>query len=394
MRGIEEGAERGVGERGSAIVFALLVLSVLMLLGGAFLTVSLNESMIAANHVGGARAFQLAEAGLEHGRLALAAADVNAVLRAGGALLTDRELAGGSYSVSIRNNVTAGTPGIPVDSGGPTSDTDGYLILTASGSYRNARRELEVGVKRADSAAFEWSAFGDYWVSLQGTGRVFGQVGSNGNIVVNGWIVGDAIAGGTVTNPSRVSGRVVNHAPREIPELVGCPSAPWGPAPVGNAFFNPLYGDLVIDSSTDVWFTAGTYYFNSLRKRGSGKLRIPPGQTVEIYVQRELIVENGGFDNPDMTADRLLLWGCSPADALVGAMPEWRFQASHPQWMVIYAPTSAVRVIGSGNITGSIVGRTFLKNGAGNVFFEEGLRGPGGDGDFEIVHGTWADTRP
>jgi hypothetical protein len=384
----------GGGERGSAIVVSLLVLSVLMLLGGAFLTVSLTESMIVSNQIGAARAFHLAEAGLAHGRLALADADVNDVLHDGGGLLSDQPLGAGSYDVSIRNNVAAGIPGVPVDSGGPTSDTDGYLIVTATGSFRNARRALEVAVKRSASQTFEYAVYGENWISAHGSGKMFGHVRSDFNIIMNAWVVGDATAGGSVSNPSHVSGTVTNGAPRLRMDPVTCPLVPWGPAPVGDVDFDPVHGDLVIDTDLDVWFPESTYFFNSIRKKQDGRMRILAGQAVDLFVKKEILIEDGGFDNPTFSAEHLKLWGCSPNDAMMGAAPEWRLEADHAQWMVIYAPAHPLRLLGPSNITGSLVGKSVFKSGTGNISYDGGLGGGGGTGAFELVQGTWSQTRP
>lgn len=134
-------------ERGMVLVVALLVMVILALLGVTFLTISASEYNIASNELNASRAFNLAEAGAEHARAELRGADINSILTQGGNINfagygTAVSFAGGSYSVSIRNNTTA-MGAFPVDPGGPTNDTDERVILTATGTFKNAQKVIE-----------------------------------------------------------------------------------------------------------------------------------------------------------------------------------------------------------------------------------------------------------
>ena len=96
-------------ERGIALVVALLVSALLLLLGGHFMTASMTEKTIASNEVNVARAFYLAEAGVQHAKKSLEALDLSAVLNgtpvfAGGNAVN---LAGGNYAVQVTNNIAA-----------------------------------------------------------------------------------------------------------------------------------------------------------------------------------------------------------------------------------------------------------------------------------------------
>jgi len=97
-------------ERGIALVIALLVSALLLLLGGHFMTASMTEKTIASNEVNVARAFYLAEAGIQHAKKGLETLPLPAVLNGtqsvfGGGNAVN--LAGGSYTVQVTNNIAA-----------------------------------------------------------------------------------------------------------------------------------------------------------------------------------------------------------------------------------------------------------------------------------------------
>jgi len=134
-------------QRGVVLVVTLLVITFLSLLGVAFLSLSLTENTISHNLVMASQAFGIAEAGLEHGRVELLGRNVNAILAGGGNLDfsgygTTVSFAAGTYRVTIRNNTTA-IGAFAADPGGATNDTDNQVLITATGTYRSARKVIE-----------------------------------------------------------------------------------------------------------------------------------------------------------------------------------------------------------------------------------------------------------
>jgi Tfp pilus assembly protein PilX len=138
-------------ERGIVLVISLLVMTLLSVLGITFMALSGTERTIASNEVNTAQAFGVAEAGIEHARRELVGVNLDALLAGGNAGVatlnftgygTSVSFAGGSYSVTARNNTTAiGT--FAADVGGTTDDTDTRVILTSTGTYRNGSRVIE-----------------------------------------------------------------------------------------------------------------------------------------------------------------------------------------------------------------------------------------------------------
>lgn len=137
-------------ERGIAFILAILVVTLLLLLGAHFMTASLTEHTIARNDVNAASAFYLADAGTEHARKTLGALDLTQVLdgktnvfAAGNTV----NLAGGSYTVQVTNNIAAnGFPRGTVAADPSASaivDGDDIIIVTSTGTFQNGQQTVE-----------------------------------------------------------------------------------------------------------------------------------------------------------------------------------------------------------------------------------------------------------
>ena len=145
-------------ERGIALVIALLVSALLLLLGGHFMTASMTEKTIASNEVNVARAFYLAEAGIQHAKKGLETLPLPAVLNGtqsvfGGGNAVN--LAGGSYTVQVTNNIAAnGFPrgtiaADPSNSG--TVDGDETVVVTSTATFRNSTQIVETVLQKTSS---------------------------------------------------------------------------------------------------------------------------------------------------------------------------------------------------------------------------------------------------
>jgi Tfp pilus assembly protein PilX len=147
-------------ERGVVLVITMLVVALLLLLAGHFMTSSLTEHTIAANNVNAARAFYLADAGTEHARKTLETLNLSQVLdgtttvfAAGSSVI----LPDGSYTVQLTNNNAAnGFPRgvIPADpSASATVDGDDIIVATSTGTFGNAQQTIEVVLRIDDPFA-------------------------------------------------------------------------------------------------------------------------------------------------------------------------------------------------------------------------------------------------
>ncbi|MBW8057813.1 MAG: hypothetical protein FVQ86_07320 [candidate division NC10 bacterium] len=136
--------QQELGERGVALVVTLLVISLLSLVGFAFLTLSVTENTIAYNDVNAAKAFNLTEAGVALAKQTLRnTPDWDTLLSdppttTACPALVPASTGGCSYRIE---NDTA-------DPGGPTDDTDDLVIIKATGQSQTAAREVHVALTR------------------------------------------------------------------------------------------------------------------------------------------------------------------------------------------------------------------------------------------------------
>jgi PilX N-terminal len=378
-----------------ALVMALLMAVVLLLLGTTLATVAVSDRRISGNDLEGARAFHLAEAGLEHAIAELPDQSLDTLLAAGGALFTSEDLGGGSYSVTLENNVSPDFPlgSIPADGGGATDDTDGYVIVTSTGTYGSAMRVVQI-IAHEESAPpgwpYPWAAFGISALSAVGASEIIGPTGTNGAMTFEGRgpkVHGDAWAGSTITNPSRfVTGTATPGAPPQTFPPIPCPTIPWGPAPSGpNVTFDAANGTLAIAGSGTTVFASGDYYFSQISMSGSGTLTIPAGATVDIYVSGGVTLTGGGIANPNNTAESLQIWGCG------GTTTDWYIAGTLDSWFTVYAPTNNLQFSGDGHRHGSFIGLQLSIVGNGSIAYDEGLSSGGGGPQFAWIQGTWTE---
>lgn len=142
-------------ERGIALVVALLVTTLLLITGTLFMSASLTEKTISSNEVEAARAFYLAESGIQHAKKSLQPLGFSAVLNgtqsvfAGGNTVN---LAGGSYAVQVTNNIGAnGFPRgtIPADLlGSATVDNDDIIVVTSTAAFRSSQQIVETVLQK------------------------------------------------------------------------------------------------------------------------------------------------------------------------------------------------------------------------------------------------------
>lgn len=150
-----------VDERGLALPTTLLAALIVSSLAAAFLALAGMEPQIAVNLRDEVRARHLADAGIEWAVDRLAAtADWSAPL--GDPALTPpvplpgRTAATGTFAVAVRNDGDAGDErltGATPDAGGPARDTNGTLVITATGSVNGITRRLQAVVRRGGDPA-------------------------------------------------------------------------------------------------------------------------------------------------------------------------------------------------------------------------------------------------
>ncbi len=136
------------------LVLALLLTGFLLLLGSAMLTIASSERQVGLNDRSAAQALYLAEAAVERARRLLPGFPANDVLGNNlllGDWMNGMAIASGTYRAVVTNNVVS-IGALPQDAGtavcgGTTCDTDGLVVITGTGSYREALRVIRAVVE-------------------------------------------------------------------------------------------------------------------------------------------------------------------------------------------------------------------------------------------------------
>jgi hypothetical protein len=163
-------------ERGTALALAMIILVIMTALAIGLAAMGGVEARISASQSASTRARLLAESGIEYGLLKLsggvAGGDFSSKLAAGtslgsnerslipaGTTLPGLSSAYGTFAVSIRNDINTGdnlltaagsgcTTCALSEAGNATSDTNGVIILTSSGTVDGATRTISAVVQR------------------------------------------------------------------------------------------------------------------------------------------------------------------------------------------------------------------------------------------------------
>jgi hypothetical protein len=142
----------GSAEGGAALVVALLLTGFLLLLGSAMLTMAGSERQIGLNDQAGAQALNQAEAAVERARSVLPRFAPNDVVGNNlllGSWVHGTPLGSGTYQAIVTNNnqPIGGYPSDPLTPTCASCDSDGLLVVIATGSYQGASRTVRALVE-------------------------------------------------------------------------------------------------------------------------------------------------------------------------------------------------------------------------------------------------------
>jgi len=292
-----------LGERGSALVIALLSTIILTVLGVVFLTISGTGVSIAYNETHHSQAFYLAEAGVAEATRILRDSndwdnELTAVLpfNCPPGLVPASE---GGCTFTVENDAA--------DPGGPTNDTNNLVVVKATSTYRTATREVDIGLTRlllpvtpgaitslgvSTNVSFAGNAFtidGNNWIppSDDGTTPETLNNASCGAISIPkfGIAVPDATQQLSVKN---------NLTSQQQDNVTGAmPNPPWAPA-------GPIPSIGVDTALTQAQLTTLTNYIMPL-----GTVGYPPGTSISsgtlgTQANPEIVVVDGtGYTGSD-----------------------------------------------------------------------------------------------
>lgn len=266
-------------------------------------------------------------------------------------------------------------------------DDTGQRLYTLTVQGRGAagvggRRTITVLISEKQQMA--WAMFGRDGMEING-GVINGDVGTNGNLTMSGagaLVEGNAILGGTVDDPTKVTGNLTEGADPVTVNPVACPAIPYGPAPTGGGVnLNTTTGNINITGGSVVTFAGGTYFFHDFSKGGGSEMDVPVGAVVDIYVSGNVSIGGGGFINLNNTSNNLQIWGCGTD------VTDWSINGNSDVYMTIFAPNHDLTISGTGNRFGSFTAAYLTKTGSGLVEMDFSLASP--TGQFVVVGGSW-----
>ena len=224
--------------------------------------------------------------------------------------------------------------------------------------------------------------------------------GSNGDLAADSIVVmsgpalvkGDVIATGTVTGGT-VTGSITQNAPAFAPyPVLSCPAAGYTPAAsvplTTGVTYNATTGVLKISGGNTLTLPVPptTYYFSQVVTSGGSQILFnnPANLHVDVWIDDLLNVSGGGFVNGSGKATQLALWSCASTSSST-----WTFSGGSGAYFSVYAPNHAVSVTGSGDLWGSVIGKSVTATGGSKFHYDEAL-GRGPPQGLNPVAGSWA----
>ncbi len=377
-------------QHGMILVVTLLVVTMLGMLGSAFLTTSGTEHQIAKNDQELIQALYVAEGGLQ--------AALNS-LNLGLAPSTTGTIGPGQFTVTVTDTppptgqkrlVAIGY--VPSQASPRAVKQIAMLIMQASPFDRAVFAKDQITISSSGGTDSYDSAIGPYGGSNVGSN---GDIGTNGNITLTGssLVHGDAATtpGHNLPDQSHVTGSVSNTAAPWNPPDVVCPAGGYTPSvPAGSGIsYDPSTGDLTVSGNGKnlTLSSPGTYYFHTLKLQGGATLTISSGGDVNIYISADLNASGGSVLNLSQSPTSLTIWGCGTDTN------SWTFSGGGTVTSLgIYAPNHPFTLSGGQDMYGSLVVSSFTDSGGSKLHYDQALaRGGGFSGKFSITSGSWTE---
>ena len=378
--------KKGRGQEGIALVITLLVMTILLIMGSAFMSISSTETLIAINERNRVQAYHLAEAGAE---MAIAQLNANGNYAGTGG---QQALGPGTYTVTV----TCVPPAAPTPPCPPA--TPDQRIITATGCVRNctppsATSRVEVRVQPGSPFQFAFYGLG---VTLLEDGVVVDSydsavadypsgAGSEAHIGSNGDI--KLLTGNTVKGNAQAGGTVTLGAGSTITGTTTAPAPPVTFPPVDTTPPSPPALDLSVANGATATLSAGTYHFNAITLGTGATLNITG--PVVIYMTGTFHAQGGAMINATAASTRkptdLLIFSSAVGeDAVKGFPGGGEFHGA------IHAPNAEVEFSAGWTIHGSLVGTQIdLEDGVQFHYDRALARSSTPGGSFRPTAGSW-----
>lgn len=427
--------------RGSVLIVALLITTLIALGLATFLSLNLTSSRLAKRTVQGYAGLNLAEAGVEEGTWSINHAtdgDRNAWAgwtQSGGAAwkrFEDFPLGQGAngwvkvYVTSTTATANVTPKVISYASIGGSSETPVTKMIEVSlrrrSYFANGITALEtLGFNGSNSSVDSWNSDPDhnpatppvdYSAALRvdhGTlasssraadavavneAQVWGSVSTGGGqprVTGHGSIRGTTTPLSIVVDPARITTDFNADFPTIPLPTDGTPIATIGPT-LGTLGETTRWrcqslslnghDTLTIQGDVTLIITAspGT---QSVSITGNATLLIPEGSRLTLYLESNLLIAGQGLANDNIQAGSCTIWGCNQT----AAGQRLHIAGRGSLRSAIYAPNADVQVNGNGDMMGSLVARNILFTGNAAFHFDEALAELGGNTPFGI--GQW-----
>jgi hypothetical protein len=193
-----------------------------------------------------------------------------------------------------------------------------------------------------------------------------GSVSIGGNVTVNGDVSGsdvDAGGGSNVSGDTSVSRRPIDWPEVDTTDVETNNDNDQLPLiEQGNMLVSPLDDDrnFELSSGEDYDIPPGTYYFNDMTLSGQASLNLS-GLTV-FYLTGDLDTSGGDVVNATEDPKNFIIF-MTGGSATVNASVDW--------YGIVYAPDTDIRLTGSADFFGAIVGATIDGSGSVAIHFDE-----------------------
>jgi hypothetical protein len=423
-------------ERGTVLIVTMLVLALLAMGVGSYLSLNLNTARQARHTYHSTASFHLAEAGAEEavwslnqGRSPEAWRDWTIRRPAAWRRFTGFDLGGGATGyvkvyVSDTNpaagskplavaEATVVSPGLPPSTRmlELTLGRRSYFAngIVARDSVKFAGRNVSIDSWNSDPDNDPGTAPVPYSAGLRNDrgsvatnavennamlvnqANVWGYVATGGGVPevgVNGSIRGADTPAGVQIDPARVSTDFASDLPVLSAPVDGTPIVTVG-ATLGLAGQTTkwrcqsirLNGRDTLTILGNVILVLTNTVGSALEITGNASLIIPDGSSLTIYAEADIKIAGNGLANANSRPASCLIYGTGSdrSGQTIQIAGNGALKAA------VYAPNAALQVNGNGDVMGSLVGREVAFNGEASFHYDESLAEPAEDTPFKVT---------
>lgn len=367
--------EPPINNRGSLLLFALLVVGIASMWMSAALTLSAVEHGASLRSTSLRKTFYVAEAGLDVAIQALRA-DANYA----GVPYTSLGVGQGGYVIEV----------IPLGPDTRTMRVTGFYPSNNPAASGHIAKTIEVVVRRVELPGPGYGVVGDQAVRLEGSGNGENDDGvtvdsydsrhgpynaqaarANLRLLTNGhqekavaMVGGVTVLGDVVLGPGSNPATVLWRAPEEWTSIRGTVSVADTATPLEPVEMPALAdgGRLVIGGQDVVTLPGGLYRFQDIQISGKGQLVFTG--PAEVYVEEDVHISGGGIGTAGQLPPNLTLY-VNGLHVLVSGDADL--------FAKIVAPNATIQISSQGDLYGAAGGREVVVSGQADFHYDEAL---------------------